>query len=355
MPPKVYLSRLASDQPNRFEKLQRLATASQLLIPISREALVAIKTHVGEQLNDTHIEPKLIGALAELVKQQGAHPFATDTTVLYRSERDNAVKHTMLAESHGFSITNMGCPFIIGDGLIGRQEESIAIHQKHYEEVKLAPFVFDSDHILMVSHFTGHLAAGFGATLKNLGMGCASRKGKLVQHSGVAPFIKEKSCIGCTLCAKYCPENAITLENKLARIDNDRCIGCGECLAVCRSHAVGFEWATESRELQEKIVEHAYGVCKSKEGHIGFINILCKITGSCDCMHVKQNVLTPDIGALASHDPVALDKASYDLFVKHAGRRIEEFEHPDLNGMEQLAYAQSIGLGSLDYELVEVE
>ncbi len=355
MSAKVYFSRFTSTDPNRFEKMARLVAASGALSGVERESLVAIKTHVGEEKNDTYIEPGHIAAIASLCKQKGSHPFATDTTVLYRSKRDNGVKHTLLAHEHGFSIENMGCPFIVGDGLLGRQEESVEVNLKHYKEVMLSSFVFESDALLLVSHFTGHLAAGFGATIKNLGMGCASRKGKLVQHSGVAPFIKEKHCIGCSLCVKYCPEDAVVLQDKVAFIHAENCIGCGECLAVCRSNAVGFEWATESAELQQKIAEHAFGVCKAKRGKIGFVNVLCKITGSCDCMAVQQKTLVSDIGAMASLDPVALDRASYDLFLKHAGKRIEDFEHPQLDGELQLSYAESIGLGTQQYELIEVE
>jgi uncharacterized Fe-S center protein len=354
MASKVFFIRFTSADPQRFEKMSRLVSQSGVLGNLESENLVAIKTHVGEEKNDTHIEPGHIGAIATLCKQRGAEPFATDTTVLYRSRRDNAVKHTMLAVEHGFSVENMGCPFVVGDGLLGRQEESVEVNLKHYKEVMLAPFVFESDSLLLVSHFTGHLAAGFGATLKNLGMGCASRKGKLVQHSGVAPFIKSKKCVGCGVCVRYCPEDAISMPEKIAQIDSERCIGCGECLAVCRSHAVGFEWATESAALQEKIAEHAFGVCLAKRGKIGFVNVLCKVTGSCDCMAVQQKVLAPDIGALASLDPVALDKASYDLFVQQSGKRIEDYEHPHLNGALQLTYAEKIGLGRQDYDLVEL-
>jgi uncharacterized Fe-S center protein len=101
----------------------------------------------------------------------------------------------------------------------------------------------------------------FGATFKILGMGCASRKGKLVQHSTAKPKIVKKDCTGCGTCIEWCPQEAITLDDRKAEIDGDKCIGCGEYLAMCRFDAVEFAWGAAGEDLQKKIVKHVKGIC----------------------------------------------------------------------------------------------
>ena len=217
----------------------------------------------------------------------------------------------------------------------------------------IAGDIVRSDGMLVFTHLTGHLAAGYGAAVKNVSMGCASRRGKLMMHSCVHPWIDSKRCKGCGLCVENCPEAAISLDTT-AFIDQSLCIGCGECLTVCPHFAVSFSWKQESALLQKKMVEFALGVVKALKGRIVHFNILMNITKDCDCIDRDQKPVLPDIGILASTDPVAIDRASLDLVLDAAGKKLNELAYPKLTGEEQLIYAERVGLGTNEYTLVEV-
>ena len=95
-------------------------------------------------------------------------------------------------------------------------------------------------------------------------------------------------------------------------------------------------------------------VLKDKKNKAGFINFALKINKECDCWGADNPRIAPDVGILASSDPVSIDKASFDLVNKASGKDIFKATHPDQDGIKQLKYAQEIGLGNLDYELIEL-
>jgi uncharacterized Fe-S center protein len=202
-------------------------------------------------------------------------------------------------------------PVIMADGLMGDEETEVEIPGRLYRSVKIASLIAKVQALVVVSHFTGHLAAGFGAALKNMGMGCSSRRGKMAQHSTARPRIKVAECTKCGQCVKWCPEEAIGMSEESAVIDPAKCIGCGQCLAVCRFDAVAYNWGVTYIDLQRKVVEHAWGVHRLNEGKSLYINYLTRISKDCDCMTTFEQVV-PDIGVVISRDPVALDAASLD-------------------------------------------
>ena len=206
----------------------------------------------------------------------------------------------------------------------------------------------------MFSHPTGHILAGIGAAIKNLGMGLSSRKGKLQQHSSIKPSIDKEKCTFCRECIKWCPVDAIIEVNGKAFIQNDICIGCGECLAVCKFHAVKFNWGVQSDDIQCRIAEYALGVMMSKKGRSLFINVLTDMTKECDCMSIKQKPIIGDIGILASIDPLAIDQATLDLTKQINSKSLGEISYPKLDANIQLEHAAKIGLGSRKYKLIEV-
>ncbi len=342
----------SEDDPSRCEKLKSLIQKQGLFDYIGKNELVAVKSHVGEGKKSGFVRPVFLKMMGDIIKDKKGEPFLTETSTLYMGNRSNAVRHSMHSIGQGFGAENIGYPFIPADGLFGDEEMEVKIPGKIYKSVNLAALIVKANSLIMVSHFTGHLVSGFGAALKNMGMGCASRKGKMIQHSTMKPAIIEKKCTMCNMCVEWCPEAAITMEEKAALIDPKKCIGCGQCLAVCQFGAVKFNWGTGSEDLQKKIVEHAWGVDIAKKGKVVYINFLTRMSKDCDCMDEYVNI-ADDIGILASFDPVAIDAASIDLFEKYSGKKLSEVAF-DLPYRHQIDYAREIGFGNAEYEIVKV-
>jgi len=312
----------------------------------------AIKVHVGEKGNRTHMKPQLIRAIVQKVRKAKAYPFLTETSTLYKGERENAVKHILHAHSVGFGIEKTGAPFIMSDGLLGNTEYEVPIKGELFDSVKIAGEVRSADAIIAVAHATGHIAAGLGAAIKTMGMGLASRKGKMRQHSSTKPEVDRELCRFCRKCIHWCPRSAITQDRGKALIHIEQCIGCGECLAVCRYNAIKYDFATESGIMQKSMAEYALGAVRGKEEKCFYINILMDMTKDCDCFGTDQEKLIKDIGFLASKDPVAIDRATMDLTVKANGKSLAELSYSHLDPFIQISHAEKIGLGCQDYRLV---
>ena len=319
---------------------------------ITKNDFVGIKTHFGEKGNTGHIKPLIIKRVADLLQQRSKRVFLIETNTLYAGQRANSVEHIKLAYSHEFDYSRTGIPIIIADGLKGRDSKQIAIDGRRLKSVKLASDIVDCDFLLVLSHMTGHMQAGFGAAIKNLGMGCASRTGKLEQHSNVLPQVTRDKCTGCGTCIKWCPVNAISIEGGKAVISADKCIGCGECTVACKTGAIGIKWSESVRNLQEKMAEYALGVKKTvSPEHMYFVNFLTQITKDCDCMAKDEPAICEDIGIMASSDPVALDKASVDMVIKTNNKDIFKLGYPEIDWSAQLEHAESVGLGDMRYEI----
>ena len=316
----------------------------------------AVKVHVGEDGNNTYIKAACIKGLVDELLKLKTKPFVTDTTTLYVGRRRNAIDHSILAAEHGFCSDKLGIPFIAPDGLFGTAETAIKINGEVNKEVFIASDIIRSQSILSVAHVTGHCATCLGATIKTLGMGCASKKGKMKQHAALTLSIT-KDCTLCGVCYSRCPADAITLDKVKAHIDQDKCIGCAECLAVCRFDAVKCNWGEESEILQKSMAEHALGVLKAKLNKAAFFNFLISVTKDCDCFSKPDMPeIVDDIGLIASTDPVAVDKAALDLVETKGGKKLAQLIGNDnLNPRYQIEHAERIGLGSTDYELIELD
>jgi len=353
MSEKVYLIEAAGNERDRSlcSRLNDLIEAEALLDCIADQDITAVKTHFGESKKLGYVRPLYLKMLGEAIRSRGGMPFLTETSTLYKGNRSDAIRHIAHAHSQGFTPAATGMPIIMADGLFGDEECIVPIEGRIYSSVHLAALFAKCNALVVVSHFTGHLAAGFGATLKNIGMGCASRKGKLAQHSTAKPKIVKKKCTGCGTCIRWCPQDAIALDDKKAAIDSGRCIGCGECLAMCRFDAVKFDWGATYEDLQKKIVEHALGICSLFPAKSLFINVLTRISKDCDCMGHTFKKIAPDIGILVSRDAVALDAASLDLVEERAGKSLPQLAY-DIPCRFQLDYAAELDFGRREYTLV---
>ncbi len=352
---EVFFTPVPDAQPSRWpEAVDRLLKRADLPALFGANERVAVKVHVGEDGLKTALPPEVAGVVARSLRDIGTNPFFTDTSVLYPGRRSNGISHTEVAIERGFTLERSGAVFIPADGISGNLEVEIVVDGKHFEKVGIAQAIAGANAVVAVSHATGHMLSGFGATLKNIGMGCSSRKGKLLQHSDTKPFVRE-GCTACGVCVEHCATGALSLDGDGgARIDEASCTGCGECLAHCRCGAIGFHWDSGSASMQEKMVEHALGTMRALKGKLLCILGVVNLTQHCDCWAPGSPRVAPDIGFALSLDPVALDQAALDLVSSATGKPLDRLAWPNLDGTLQLAYAESLGLGSRSYRLVEL-
>ncbi len=336
-------------------KFKKLIKSAGLCEEFRQGELVPIKMHMGEKGNTGHVHSKVVKVLIDKLKSKAVKPFIAETNVLYQGKRVNAVDHLMLACEHGFGPEQLGAPVFIADGLWGENSFEVRIDKKHFREVSIAKCVKYFDTLISVAHVTGHLLTGYAASLKNVGMGLASRSGKLRQHANIKPHIRPENCTFCQRCLQNCPVKAIIEKNAKAFIQTEVCIGCGECIAACKFGAVAENYGESAKNLSEKMVEYAYGVLRGVKRRI-FFNFAVHITKTCDCMSKDEAEIIQDVGIFASEDPVACDKAAADMVIETAGEDIFHKVYPNADIYKnQLEYAQSLGLGSIEYELIRLE
>jgi uncharacterized Fe-S center protein len=362
---RVHLLRLGDSLDNIPAGLERLLTESGVGAIVSEGEIVAVKMHFGESRETGHVRPRFIRRIVAWLTKRGARPFVTDTNTLYRGTRTDTVAHLRAAAEHGFTLAALGAPVVIADGLRGTSEIRLPVDGQFVREAPYAADLVKADSVLSVAHFKGHELSGFGGAIKNMGMGGAARAGKLDQHSTTKPYVRP-NCVACGICASWCPVDAITVTDA-ANIDAETCIGCGECIAVCPEKAVGIRWNESTDTFQRKMVEYLAAIARAKRNRIGYVNFLTDVHPLCDCYGTAKVAIVQDIGVVASLDPVAIDQVSYDLVneapvardseVSEAYRRGgDKFRdlHPDVDPTTQLRHAEEMGLGTRNYELVEI-
>ncbi len=359
-----------------LDKLGVLLDRVNLQEKIREKDLVAIKLHFGEKGNTAYVRPIFLRKIVDRVKECNGKPFLTDTNTLYIGTRSEAISHLTTAYQNGFSFSVVGAPILIADGLRGNSSIKVRIDLPIFKTVSIARDIYMADVLICVTHFKGHEFSGFGGALKNLGMGCSSREGKLSQHSNISPRVKKKACKGCGVCLPWCPQEAIAMESseletaekkRVAVIDPQKCIGCGECILTCPNSAIQIQWNESIPIFQKKIVEHAYGAVKRKTGKAIYLNFLLQISPACDCYGYSDTPIVQDIGILSSEDPVAIDQASVDLVNREAGNQASKLPknwepggdkfralYPEVDWSIQLSYAEEIGLGTRHYELIKI-
>ena len=314
---------------------------------ITKGDIVAIKLHMGELGNNAYVRPFFVRKVVDIVKKSGGKPFITDTTTLYGGHRGNSIDYLYTASMHGFDISSMNCPIIIADGLLGKDEEIVCVDG---QQIAVAKAILEADYLVVLSHFKGHGMTGFGGAIKNVGMGCCSKSGKAWQHAASKPLHDGKKCIMCKKCLNFCPSSAIYEKNGEIFINYEKCKGCGACTVLCEQ---GCFYVRDSTELQKRVAIACKAVIQKFGEKVSFLNFLMDITPRCDCCSFPDKPLINDIGLLSGNDAVAIDKASYDLVCHHAGKDIF-YEIHKIDGKIQLLEGEKIGIGEMDYTLIEI-
>ncbi|MBU0672332.1 MAG: DUF362 domain-containing protein [Candidatus Margulisbacteria bacterium] len=284
------------------DQVAKLFDAAQLGKNIAKDDFVALKIHFGERGNNAYVKSDRAKPVVKKVKALKAKPFWLDSNTLYKGSRSNTLDHLQTAFDHGYTAGKTGAHVLIADGLDGLDH------------------VVKTDALIAISHFKGHELTGFGGAIKNLGMGLASRADKLEQHS-----------------------------------DCDNCKAKPNCR---KKENIESCWVGSSDSVQEKMAEYAAGVATKLKNKTAYINFITDVSENCDCYDFNSEPIIPDVGILASFDPVALDQACVDMVNKTDGRikSNDKFRElwPNVDWSVQLKHAEKIGLGFRKYELKEI-
>ena len=334
---------------------------------------VAIKMHFGELGNISYLRPNYARAVVEVVKELGGKPFLTDCNTMYPGSRKNALEHLECAWENGFTPLTVGCPILIGDGLKGTDDIAVPVEGGEYvKEAKIGRAIMDADVFISLTHFKGHEMTGFGGTIKNIGMGCGSRAGKKDQHSSGKPHIAQDLCRGCRKCQRECANGGLVFDeaSRKMHVNQENCVGCGRCLGACNFDAIEFDNDDANALLNCRMAEYTKAVV---DGRPGFhISLIVDVSPNCDCHCENDAPILPNLGMLASFDPLALDQACVDLCMQASPMANSQLADnlkkpgfadwgdpftnstPESEWRSCLEHAEKIGLGSREYELIRL-
>lgn len=363
---KVYYCDMHTGRMNLPEKLKYLMKKAGFENIDFEDKYAAVKIHFGEPGNLAYLRPNWAKVVCDYVKELGGKAFLTDCNTLYVGGRKNALDHLDSAYTNGYNPFQTGVHTIIADGLKGTDEALIPVNGEYVKEAKIGQAIMDADIIISLNHFKGHELTGFGGALKNIGMGCGSRAGKMEMHSAGKPTIHQELCIGCGQCIKICAHDAPKITDGKAKIDHNQCVGCGRCIGVCPKDAIKASMDEANDILNYKIAEYTKAVV---DGRPCFhISLVIDVSPYCDCHAENDIAIVPDVGMFASFDPVALDQACADavnkqpaiknsLLDKHGHTHHDHFTDvsPETNWKSCLEHAEKIGLGTREYELIEIK
>lgn len=353
---------------------------------------VAIKTHFGERYSQAYIRPVYVRKVADKIRELGGKPFVCDTlfsgSIVPRDEagetlwsRRSLDEGLQTAAMNGFTNETMGSPVIFADAPQGIRSVEYPVKGKYVKRVYIAPAIAEADVLLSMAHFKCHDCMAVGGNLKNLGVGCLSKQGKWWVHHNSKLSVDSSNCTGCEECVPKCPASAISMAQGKAYISPDMCIDCAFCVDYCEPKAISSRIFPTIEEQEARIGETAAGIVKYFNGNAGFLNLAIDIVPLCDCDPYQGVPIVPDIGVLASADPIALDRACIDLVNASPGNAGSMAEDADVldRGVEKfnpiakmrwnatpgsthvtpdwrvvLSAAEEAGAGTQQYNLAEI-
>jgi uncharacterized Fe-S center protein len=392
MASKVYYmdARSTSPQTAMVAKMLTVFDAAGFDKLISPSDVVAIKIHTGEWNNSSYLRPVYARALADRVRELGGRPFVCDTTTLpYGPYASRVTELDLLttAERNGYSPAVLGCPLICADGFMGTDDYHIELAEGYIlKEAFIAGAIAAADVLIALTHFKGHPTGVIGGAIKNLGIGAQSKRGKFNVHMGGHPrygfgasvfhpenYKGSNSDKDWRALEGICPYDLIHVTEDSIEWEREKCTNCLACLAPLSSRGIVELSETNFQSTNAAIADACLATIKAVgEGKVAFINMALDISPFCDCVNYSDMSLVPNLGVFASFDPVAIDKACIDKAIETVGikgsvadeREVMEpgqrkFEACSslLSGIGeeiQLNTGEIIGLGSRDYELVDV-
>ncbi|MBM4437133.1 MAG: DUF362 domain-containing protein [Actinobacteria bacterium] len=349
--------------------------------------VVAVKVHCGEWNNTAYLRPVFARAICDHIKSLGGKPFVCDTTTLSYgpyAARCTAPDLLRVAERNGFTSGTLGCPFIAADGYNGTDDVRVELPEGYIlKEAYVAKAIALADVMIALTHFKGHPLGVIGGSIKNLGIGAQSKRGKYNVHMGGHPtyslpatvieHVEHVNADVLEAIPDICPYGALERVNGAYAWHKERCTSCLGCLGLMIGNGVWEVPAANFMAAQAAMADATLAVVKALDGRVGFINHALDISPKCDCGDHADKPLVPHVGIFAGRDPVALDQACLDAVTAAHGSPgsaaedwdvlqpgARKFAHasslaPGISEEIQINTAVKIGLGSKDYELVTVE
>jgi len=311
-----------SQTANMLEKTGLVCREAKIFDVVDPGDKVAVKVHVGELGNPNYVKPFFVKYIIDEIKARGAKPFLTDTTTYYPLKRNNAVDHMETAVANGFAFA----PFIVADGLVGQEGIAVTSQDPLLSEIEVAGAIYHADAMIVVSHFKGHPLAGFGGAIKNLAMGCVTKKTKLAQHRLLDLVVDETLCKNCGTCMEACWFHLPRVENDVAVVDSPECMRCPICSSACPEGAISLQ---NRNDLPAGLAVAARGVCSTFDsGKVSYVSFANDISTVCDCAPISGEKFSEDVGVFAGHSALSIDAA--------ASRRIDMDRLSELHGVNSL-------------------
>lgn len=306
----------------------------------ARNDRIAVKLHMGETNNKTALSPALVRAVVAALTDAGVEPFLFDSPVIYKSRRDNAGDYLKLAHERGFTPEFIGCPVRISN-------ESITLTGEK-ADYGLCRDLAGADGVCFLTHVKGHVCTGFGGAIKNIGMGAMSKETKGMIHNGGKP-IYTFGCMACMECAEMCPTANIRVVEDHPEFNQAFCVGCSNCAAVCEEGAI-----KPAVDRFETLLTEATALALPHFGKTLFINCLINLTTLCDCVSDSGKILCDDIGYLIGTDILSVERASFDLIKRRAGKDIFLETH-HISPLSHIDRLQSFIGGRGKYAIIEAD
>jgi len=360
---------------------------------ISPGDAVAIKLHCGEWNNTAYLRPVYARALADRIKALGGRPFVCDTTTLTyaaTASRATALDILTTAERNGYTPAALGCPFIVADGYNGTDDVRVPLPEGFIlKEAYVAKAIALADVLIALTHFKGHPLGVIGGAIKNLGIGAQSKRGKHNVHMGGHPlyglgaatdFHPERckgraGCANWEICESCCPYGLFHVTEHSIEWDREKCVSCLAHLGATTGCGVCNHPEITFKATNAAMADACLAVVKTVgQDKVGYINMAIDVSPACDCVGYADMPIVPNLGVFAGRDPVALDKATVDRAAQAPGMPGSAAEDygagapgarkftaasavnvPDLSEEIQIETGAINGLGTKDYEMVDVQ
>jgi uncharacterized protein len=370
MPSKVYFG---TARQSRLEAKETLPAKLDLIIEklLLRERVkdevVVIKMHTGNNIGYSTIHPVFVRRLVQAVKDGGGKPFIADVNWDVTG-----------AETRGYTQETIGCPIYPA---AGPDEKYFYEHERPFKSIqkwKLAGMIQDATFLINFSHVKGHPSCGFGAAFKNLALGCMAGETRGDMHRAMhfdQYWFPEKCPDPETmkLIAASCPFEAIVVDKKnpeQMHLHMEQCNQCGRCLKVAPPGSLKIDGANfytfqEACAISTSIILSTFDPKK-----VTHLSLATQMTPVCDCFGFTSMPILPDVGIFGSDDIIAIERAVLDatagmrlieenlpLVIEinpHSGHPFQQLHGPLKNPYLVTEYGERLGLGSRDYELVDV-